>query len=66
MHMKVDSRSFPKSICTTESKSISGRGGHQKLLLFWNPNVTGANATPFRSCPSFLSNKIEHMFPLSK
>jgi hypothetical protein len=26
----------------------------------------GANATLFRSYPSFLSNKIEHMFPLSK
>jgi hypothetical protein len=64
--MKVDSRSFPESICTTESKSIRGRGGRHKLLLLWNPNVTGANATPFHSCPSLLSNKIEYMFPLSK
>jgi hypothetical protein len=64
--MNVDTRSFPESICTHESKSICGRGGHHKLLLFWNLNVTGVNATPFRSCPSFLSNKIEHMFPLSK
>jgi hypothetical protein len=64
--MKVDSRSFPESICTPESRSIHGRGGCHKLLLFWNPNVAGANATLFRSCPSFLSNKIEHMFPLSK
>jgi hypothetical protein len=39
MRMKVDSRSFPESICTPESKSIRGRGGHHKLLLFWNPNA---------------------------
>jgi hypothetical protein len=64
--MKVNSRSFSKSICTPESKSIRGRGGRHKLLLFWNPTVTDANATLFRSCPSFLSNKIEHVFPLSK
>jgi hypothetical protein len=64
--MNVDSRSFLESICMPESKSIRGRGGHHKLLLFWNPNAAGTNATPFRSCPSFLSNKIEHMFPLSK
>jgi hypothetical protein len=64
--MKVDSRSFPESIYTPESKSIRGWGGHQKLLLFWNPNVTDVNATLFPSCPSFLSNKIEHMFPLPK
>jgi hypothetical protein len=64
--MKEDSRSFAESICTLESKSIHGRGGHHKLLLFWNPNVTGANATPFRSCPSFLSNKIEQVLPLYK
>jgi hypothetical protein len=64
--MKVDCRSFPESICTPKSKSIRGRGGCYKLLLFWNLNVAGANATPFRSCLSFLSNKIEHMFPLSK
>jgi hypothetical protein len=64
--MKVDSRNFPESICTPESKSISGRGGRHKLLLFLNPNVTSTNATPFHSCPSFLSNKIEHMNPLSK
>jgi hypothetical protein len=47
--MKVDSRSFPESICTPESRSIHGRGGHHKLLLFWNPNITGANATLFPS-----------------
>jgi hypothetical protein len=64
--MKVDSRSYPESICTPESKCIRGRGSRQKLLLFWNLNVTDANATPFPSCPSFLSNKSEHMFPLSK
>jgi hypothetical protein len=64
--MKVDSRSFPESICTPESKSICGQGGCHKLLLFWNPNIAGANATPFRSCLSFLSNKTEYMFPLSK
>jgi hypothetical protein len=64
--MKVDSRSFPESTCAPESKSIRSRGGRHKLLLFWNPNVAGANATPFHSCPSFLSNKTEHMFPLSK
>jgi hypothetical protein len=66
MHLKLDSRRFLESIFMPESKSIRGRGGHHKLLLFWNPNVTGANATPFCSCPSFLSNKTEHMFPLSK
>jgi hypothetical protein len=64
--MKVDSSSFSESICTPESKFIRGRGGRHKLLLFWNPNVTGVNATPFHSCPSFLSNKTEHMFSLSK
>jgi hypothetical protein len=64
--MNVDSRSFLESICTPESKSIRGRGGYHKLLLFWNSNVDGAGATPFHSCPSFLSNKTEHMFPLSK
>jgi hypothetical protein len=64
--MKLDSRIFQKSICTLESKSIRGRGGRHKLLLFWNPIATGANVTLFRSCPSFLSNKTEHMFPLSK
>jgi hypothetical protein len=64
--MKVDSRSFLKHICTPKSKSIRGRGSRHKMLLFWNPNATGANATPFCSCPSFLSNKTEHMFPLSK
>jgi hypothetical protein len=64
--MKVDSRSFLESICMPESNSIRARGGHHKLLLFWNPNVAGANATSFRSYPSFQSNKIEHMFPLSK
>jgi hypothetical protein len=64
--MKVDFRSFPESICTPESKSIRGRSGHHKMLLFWNLNVAGVNATPFRSCLSFLSNKIEHMFSLSK
>jgi hypothetical protein len=64
--MKVDSRSFLESICTPESKSIRGRGGRHKLLLFWNPNAAGANATLFHSCSSFLSNKTEHMFPLFK
>jgi hypothetical protein len=64
--MKVDSRRFLESICTPESKSIRGRGGRHKLLLFWNPNVIGTNATPFHPYLSFLSNKIEHMFPLSK
>jgi hypothetical protein len=64
--MKVYSRSFPESICMLESKSIRGRGGRHKLLLFWNPNATGVNATPFPSYPSFLSNKKEHKFPLSK
>jgi hypothetical protein len=64
--MKVYSMSFPESICMPESKSICGRGVCHKLLLFWNPNVTGANATPFPSRPSFLSNKIEHIFLLFK
>jgi hypothetical protein len=64
--MKLDSRSFPESIFTPKSRSICGRGGYHKLLLFWNPNATGVNATPFPSYPSFLSNKIEHTFPLSK
>jgi hypothetical protein len=64
--MKVDSRSFPENICTPEFKSIRGRGGRHKLLLFWNPNVTDANATLFCSCQSFLSNKTEYTFPLSK
>jgi hypothetical protein len=66
MHMKVDSNSFPESICTPESKSIRGRGGRHKVLLFWNPNVARANPTLFPSCPSFLSNKTEHTFLLSK
>jgi hypothetical protein len=43
--MKVDSRSFLESSCTPESKSMRGRGSRHKLLLFWNPNVTGVNAT---------------------
>jgi hypothetical protein len=64
--MKVDSMSFLESICTPGSKSIRGQGSRHKLLLFWNLNVAGANATLFRFCLSFLSNKIEHMFPLSK
>jgi hypothetical protein len=64
--MKVDSRSFLESICTPKSRSIRGYGGCHKLMLFWNLNVVGANATLFRSCPSFLSNKTEHMFSLSK
>jgi hypothetical protein len=59
MHMKVDSRSFPESICMPESKSIHGRGGRHKLLLFWNPDVTSVNAAPFPSYSSFLSNKTE-------
>jgi hypothetical protein len=45
--MLVDSRSFPESICASESKSIRDQGGRHKLLLLWNPNVTGTNATPF-------------------
>jgi hypothetical protein len=60
--MKVDSRSFLESICMPKSKSIRGRGEHHKLLLFWNTDVTDANATLFPSCPSFISNKIEHTF----
>jgi hypothetical protein len=64
--MNVDSSSFLESICTPESRSIRGQGGCHKLQLFWNTNVAGANATLFRSCPSFLSNKTEYMFPLSK
>jgi hypothetical protein len=64
--MKVDSRNFPESICTPESMSIRGWVGRHKLLLFWNSNVTGANATPYPSYPSFLSNKIDYTFPLSK
>jgi hypothetical protein len=64
--MKVDSRSFPESICTSESKSIRDWGGHHKLLLFWNPNVIDTNATLFHSCPLFLSKKIEYIFSLSK
>jgi hypothetical protein len=64
--MKVDSRRFPESVCKTDSMFIRSRGGRHKLLLFWNLNVAGTKATPFRSCPSFLSNKTEHIFPLSK
>jgi hypothetical protein len=64
--MKVDSRSFSESICTPESKSICCQGDRHKLLLFWNPNVASANATLFRSCLPFLSNKTEYTFPLSK
>jgi hypothetical protein len=52
--MKVNSRSFPESICTPGSKSIRGRGGRHKLMLFWNPNAAGANAAPFHSYPSFM------------
>jgi hypothetical protein len=66
MHMKVDSKSFPESICMPESKSVRGRGGRHKLLLFWNQNVASVNATPFCSCPSFLSNKTKYTFSLSK
>jgi hypothetical protein len=66
MHTKIDFRSFHKSICTSESKFIRCRGGCHKLLMFWNANVVGVNATPFRSCPSFLSNKTECTFSLSK
>jgi hypothetical protein len=51
---------------TCESKSIRGRDDRHKLLLFWNPNVTGANATLFCFYSMFLINKTEHMFPLSK
>jgi hypothetical protein len=64
--MKVESRSFLESICTPESKSTRGQDGRHKLLLFWNLNVADANATLFRSYSSFLGNKTEHMFPLSK
>jgi hypothetical protein len=64
--MKVESRRFLESICMPKSKSIRGQGGHHKLLLFWNLNITSANATPFPSCLLFLSNKTEHMFSLSK
>jgi hypothetical protein len=64
--MKVNSRSFVESICTSESKSICGGGGCHKLLLFWNPNVIRTNLTLFPSCSSFLSNKREHTFLLSK
>jgi hypothetical protein len=64
--MKVDSMSFSENICMPKSKFIHGRGECHKLLLFWNPNVTDVNVTLFPSCPSFLINKIEHMFPLSK
>jgi hypothetical protein len=46
--MKLDSRRFPESICTPESMSIYGRGGCHKLLLFWNPNVTGTKCTYVR------------------
>jgi hypothetical protein len=66
MNIKVDSMSFLESNCTPESKSKHCWGGRHKLLLFWNLNVTGANAAPFPSYPSFLSNKTEQMFPLSK
>jgi hypothetical protein len=55
MHIKVDFRSFPESICMPESKSIHGCDGCHKLLLFWNLNVTSTNATPFPFSPSFLS-----------
>jgi hypothetical protein len=64
--MKVDSRSFPERICTSESKSIRGWGSRHKLLLFWNLNVAGVTATPFSSYLSFLSNKTECTFALSK
>jgi hypothetical protein len=64
--MKVDSRSFLESICTPKSRSICGQGSHHNLLLFWNLNVADVNVTPFPFYPSFLSNKIEHNFPLSK
>jgi hypothetical protein len=47
--MKVDAKRFLESICTPEFKSIRGRGGGHKLLLFRNLNAAGANATPFRS-----------------
>jgi hypothetical protein len=64
--VKVDSRYFLESICMPESKFIRGRGGRHKLLLSCNPNVANANANLFSSCPLFLRNKIECMFPLSK
>jgi hypothetical protein len=58
MHMKVDSMSFPESICTPESMSIWGRGGRHKLILFWNLNVTDVNATPFCSCLNKMNKKL--------
>jgi hypothetical protein len=64
--MKVDYMSFSESIYTPKSKSIRDQDGRHKLLLFWNPNVTGVNATPFHYCPSFLSNKTECVLSLSK
>jgi hypothetical protein len=64
--MKVDSMSFPESICTPSYKSICGQDDHHKLLLFSNPNVTHVNLTLFPSCPLFLSNKRDRMFSLSK
>jgi hypothetical protein len=64
--MKVDYGNSPESVCMPESKSIHVRGGRHKLLLFCNLNVTSANANLFRSCLSFLSNKTQHMNPLSK
>jgi hypothetical protein len=66
MHMKIYSMGFLESICTPESKSICGRGGCHKMLLFWNLKVTRVNPTLFPSCPSFLSNKRECTFSLSK
>jgi hypothetical protein len=64
--MNVDSRSFLESISMPKSKSLCGWGGHHKMLLFLNLNVTSVYATPFSSCLPFLSNKTKHMFPLSK
>jgi hypothetical protein len=64
--MKVDFMSFLESICMPKSKYICDPDDHPNLLLFWNPNVAGANATPFPSRLSFLINKTEHTFSLSK
>jgi hypothetical protein len=51
-----------RKYCKPESKFIRGRGGRHKLLLFWNLNVTGVNATLFPSCPSFLATKLNTHF----
>jgi hypothetical protein len=59
--MKVDAKRFLESICTPEFKSIRGRGGSQAAAV-------QESECRRRECNSvsFLSNKMEHMFPLSK